>query len=77
MKKYYDEPTQVIFKINNGAGEELCSGIAYCGEIICGCCGGVFFFDDPEQKVTVLKELSWVDLSEEILGDEDIGDFLK
>ena len=77
MKKYYDEPTQVIFKFNNGIGEEISTGIAYCGEIICGCCGGVFFFDDSEQKPAVLKELPWVDLSEEILGDEDIGDFLK
>ena len=37
------------------------------GNIVCGCCGSLF---EPED-VEIIKEYeSWVDLSEEIKGDE-------
>ena len=37
------------------------------GNIICGCCGSLF---EPE-NVEIIKEYeSWIDLSEEIKGDE-------
>lgn len=37
------------------------------GNIVCGCCGGVF---EPEE-VKIIKEYeSWIDLSEEIKGGE-------
>ena len=37
------------------------------GNIICGCCGSLF---EPED-VEIIKEYeSWIDLSEEIKGDE-------
>ena len=33
--------------------------------VICGCCGGVF---EPED-VKILERYSWVDISDEIMGD--------
>lgn len=37
--------------------------------IICGCCGGILKLD--ENDVTIIKEYDyWVDLSEDIAGDE-------
>ena len=37
------------------------------GNIVCGCCGSLF---EPED-VKIIKEYeSWIDLSEEIKGDE-------
>ena len=37
------------------------------GNIVCGCCGSLF---EPED-VEIIKEYeSWIDLSEEIKGDE-------
>ena len=39
------------------------------GNIVCGCCGSLF---EPED-VEIIKEYeSWVDLSEEIKGDESL-----
>lgn len=35
--------------------------------IICGCCGGVIEVDDPEVKIN--KILSWINISNEILGE--------
>lgn len=33
--------------------------------VICGCCGGVF----EVEEITDIKVLSWIDISEEILGE--------
>lgn len=47
--------------------DEVLGGILVNGEyIICGCCGSVFEVDE----VTILKELSWINISEDILGDD-------
>lgn len=37
------------------------------GQIICGCCGGLF---EPEEVVIIKEYEDWVDLSEEIKGGE-------
>jgi hypothetical protein len=37
----------------------------------CGCCGDVI----PESEIYFLAELSWLDLSEEILGTDSSADF--
>ena len=33
--------------------------------VICGCCGGIFEPDDVE----IIRTLSWIPISEEILGE--------
>lgn len=69
MKKFYDRPTMVIFDENLAVdSDEIVyqSGIAYHDEIICACCGGVFELDEVE----ILKELSWINIREEVGGDE-------
>ena len=62
---YYDKPTMVQF-ITSGNEEELSInyGIAYCDEIICGCCGGIISFED----VITWRDLTWIDISDEIRG---------
>ena len=62
---YYDKPTMVQF-ITSGNEEELSVhyGIAYCDEIICGCCGGIISFED----VITWRDLTWIDISDEIRG---------
>ena len=68
-RKYYEEPTQVIF-LEEGETEEEESqkigGIAYHDYIICGECGAVVKIEDTE----IVEELSWYDISEEIGGYE-------
>ena len=40
--------------------------------IICGCCGGIFEKDDIHDGVFQFKVYdNWVDISEEIMGDEN------
>lgn len=57
------ETKMVKFEVD----EETFGGILVNGEyIICGCCGSVFEVDE----VTILKELSWINISEDILGDD-------
>lgn len=62
---YYDKPTMVQF-ITSGNEEELNIqyGIAYCDEIICGCCGTIISFED----VITWRDLTWIDISDEIKG---------
>lgn len=84
----YDRPTQVKF-LDMGVEDGVFwqGGIAYGAEIICGCCGCVFEIadiyvdwnevkDDPlyagiESPIQEYK--FWVDLREEILGDDACG----
>lgn len=65
MMKNYDCPMQVAFMDEEG---NIAGGIAYNDFIICGECGSVL----PLDECTVLKEYSklWVDLSDDILGDD-------
>ena len=71
--KYFDKPTQVIFVKETGAWE---AGIAYCDEIICGCCGWVFLIEEiynncPKDIKNPIKPYSqWISISEEIVGGE-------
>ena len=66
MKKFFKTPTQVAFIITTDLSKEICYGIAYKNEIICGCCGNVFELGD---YIEVLEELPWVSLQKEIKGD--------
>ena len=75
MKKYdyFKAPTQVKFWEGCYIG-----GIAYRNEIICGCCGGPFKISDvyefapdtlEEDPIVIID--SWVDISQEICGDDN------
>ena len=69
---YYDNPTQV--KFYDPENDDYCAGIAYCGEIICLCCGAVLMIDDfieeirENYDVEPIIDLPWVSLNEECLG---------
>ena len=67
-RKYYEEPTQVIFLEEYVTEEkpQKIGGIAYHDYIICGECGAVVKIEDTE----IVEELSWYDISEEIGGYE-------
>lgn len=62
----YDRPMMVKFKEFGKEEESWVGGIAYHNEIICGECGMII----PAGNIAQLLVLSWVDISEEILGDE-------
>jgi hypothetical protein len=66
-RKYYEEPTQVVF-IENMEDDKprKIGGIAYQDYIICGECGGVVKIEDTE----IVKELPWYTISEDIGGYE-------
>ena len=76
MKRYYDKPTQVMYYLISVEGEEgqYVSGIAYCDEVICACCGAVISIDEIVQMAAAdgiseekaIDELYWVDFSAEI-----------
>lgn len=68
MKRYYETPMQVRWfdSVNN----RWIGGIAYKGEVICGCCGGVFELDSfKEDEVEELGGY-WVNIEEEIRGED-------
>lgn len=79
MKKFFEEPTQVLFVDEEGT---WCSGIAYRDEIICGCCGGVFDIDEiiefaPEWVQYPIHEYDrWIDVSDEIKNGEYPDSFI-
>ena len=71
---WYGAPTQVAY-FDEGT---YASGIAYCDEIICACCGGVVSIDEviectPEGVVPIVEYNHWVDFKEEIIGDGEAG----
>lgn len=72
-KKYFDVPKQVMWY--DYSGNHWASGIAYCGEIICSCCGGIEEIEDiygfaPDHIENPIVEFEdWIDLSNEIQGD--------
>ena len=74
MSKYFEVPTQVVFTFYNGECYERSAGIAYCDEIICGCCGGTFDLEDKSAEIEIEKELPWDSLIEVIYPDEDYGE---
>lgn len=72
---YFEVPTQVKFR--DVDGDQYIGGIAYRNEIICGCCGGIFDIteiyelatDTLEEDPIVIYD-NWVDISNEICGEE-------
>ena len=83
IPKYYDEPTLVCFlePDTEGSIEEcLVVGIAYCGEIICGCCGGVSELEDlAEYSAPAIgyHELKWIPFNQISEYMEDIVELVK
>jgi len=63
MEKEYTVPTQVAFRDYDDY--VIHGGIAFGYYIICGCCGSIYEIDDVE----IIKDLEWVSLKDEILGD--------
>lgn len=65
-------PHQVMF----WDGENYCAGIMVGKLLVCGCCGGTFNLNEviemarEDGKVPVRVFDTWVDISEEIMGDE-------
>ena len=72
MKKYYDYPTQVIFKERLDVTDEprWIGGIAYRDEVICGECGSIIPLEDIEKIVN----FPWISISEEIGGDKPLDE---
>ena len=75
-KTYFERPTQVMFYDLDA--KDYVGGIAYGFEIICGECGGIVdtveLIEDVREQApdkAPIKELSWVNISEEIMGEED------
>jgi hypothetical protein len=75
---YYGTPCQVRFVDCDGPDNiNVCYGIAYKDEIICGCCGAVLSIDEiikDAEKAGVhwddaIIELEWIDISESIKGE--------
>ena len=65
-------PRQVMF----WDGENHCAGIMVGKLLVCGCCGGTFNLDEviemarEDGQVPVRVFDTWVDISDEIKGDE-------
>lgn len=78
MKKYdcFKFPTQVKFW--DYIGDRYIGGIAHRDEIICGCCGGIFYIseiyefapDTLEEDPIVVCD-NWVDINYDICGDDN------
>lgn len=73
MAKKFTVPTQVRFWDYDN--RKYMGGIAYGNEVICGCCGGTFLIDEiyefaPEGVDPLTAYDYWVDISEEIKGDD-------
>lgn len=70
---YFDVPTQVAYFDEH----VYHSGIAYCDEVICACCGGVIEIGDlmrwaPAGVAPIIAYKNWVSFRDEIIGtDED------
>ena len=63
---YFKEPVQVKFHLAGEEEESIRGGIAYQHFIICGCCGGAIDVDDIDWMEVYD---SWMDISEEIMGN--------
>ena len=69
MHRYYNDPTFVCFLDPEYPFEEdlesapIVVGIAYCGEVICGCCGGVYDLEELNEysaPAVGFFELDWI-----------------
>ena len=71
--KYFDRPTQVMFCDEEGCWK---GGIAYCDEIICGCCGSIYDIEEIYElcsnnvKNPIYTYSQWINISDEIRGGE-------
>ena len=71
---YFEVPTQVKFWDYDGG--HYVGGIAYQDGIICGCCGGImdigaiYYFAPENIKEPIVAFEDWVNLEEEIRGDD-------
>ena len=73
MTKYehFERPTQVQFCDHEGV---IRGGIAYGGEIICGCCGGIFTIEEVYEFASdygmepIIPYHDWEPLEETIIG---------
>lgn len=70
MKLFYDVPTQVKFLNINEEDNSWLGGIAYGEIIICMCCGGVINIEEYLGDGGEIIELEWIDLNEEVVGDD-------
>ena len=61
----FDHPTMVKFHVEEEDDSIAHGGIAFNQNIICGCCGGIFEFDDCD----MIETLSWTNISDEIIED--------
>lgn len=69
MNMFFSVPKQVKFL--DPTLNEWLGGIGYRDEVICGCCGGIFRVEDIlENDSNGIVKLPWVDISDEIRGDE-------
>lgn len=69
MNMFFTRPTQVKFW--DECNQQWMGGIGYRDEIICGCCGGIFEVDELlESNSNSIVRLPWVDINEEIRGEE-------
>ena len=65
-------PVQVMFY----DGEGMCSGIMWGDQVVCACCGAIFWVDEIVENakadgVDAIKMFeTWVDISDEIRGSE-------
>ena len=71
-KTFFKEPTQVKFYDNYT--ERWLGGIGYGDKIICGECGFCISVEEIEKKCpevisNPIKKLEWINISEEILGE--------
>ena len=75
MKDYYEQPTQVMFGVDEGEGIRTLAGLAYHDYVICLECGEVLPLQSG-QFDHGFKELPWISLSDECLGDEKFEEIL-
>lgn len=69
MNMFFERPTQVKFW--DADNEKWVGGIGYRDEVICGCCGGIFEVNELlEDNHDGIIRLPWVDINEEIRGEE-------
>lgn len=63
-------PKQIMFKDLDG--EDKHGGILLDnGDVICGCCGGIFEADEKGETWELIKEYSdWINIDEEICGED-------
>ena len=67
MKDYYEQPTQVMFGLDEDEGIYTLAGIAYHDYVICLECGEVIPLQSFDRG---FFELPWISLSDECLRDE-------